>query len=75
MIFLGPTPEQINAMGLKHEAREVAKRANVPIVPGSDGVVEKLDEAIKIAAQIGYPIIVKASGGGGGMGMTVCRSE
>lgn len=62
-------------MGLKHEAREVAKNANVPIVPGSQGVVDKLEDAVKIAADIGYPVIVKASGGGGGMGMTVCRNE
>lgn len=75
MVFLGPTPTQISSMGLKHEAREVAKKANVPIVPGSDGVVETVDEAVEIAAGIGYPVIVKASGGGGGMGMTVCRGE
>lgn len=75
LVFLGPTPHQISSMGLKHEAREVAIKAGVPIVPGSDGVVEDVEEAVKIAAQIGYPVIVKASGGGGGMGMTVCRDE
>ncbi|GMK58548.1 hypothetical protein CspeluHIS016_0505800 [Cutaneotrichosporon spelunceum] len=75
IIFLGPTPTQISSMGLKHEAREVAKKAGVPIVPGSEGVVDQLEDAVTIAAKIGYPVIVKASGGGGGMGMTVCRDE
>ncbi|KAL7419000.1 hypothetical protein Q5752_006684 [Cryptotrichosporon argae] len=75
LVFLGPTPHQITSMGLKHEARAVAIKAGVPVVPGSDGVVDNLEDARRIAAQIGYPVMVKASGGGGGMGMQVCRDE
>jgi biotin carboxylase len=60
-------------MGLKHEARAVAIKAGVPVVPGSDGAVDDLEVAVVVAEKIGYPIIVKASGGGGGMGMEVCR--
>ncbi|WVQ77236.1 urea carboxylase [Cryptococcus sp. DSM 104548] len=73
--FLGPTPHQMTSMGLKHEARAVAKKAGVPIVPGSDGEVTSLQDAVQVAAGIGYPVLVKASGGGGGMGMQVCQSE
>ncbi|WVQ81675.1 urea carboxylase [Cryptococcus sp. DSM 104549] len=75
VVFLGPTPQQMTSMGLKHEARAVATRAGVPVVPGSQGAVDKLEEAVKVAGEIGYPVMVKASGGGGGMGMQVCRSE
>ncbi|ODO08964.1 urea carboxylase [Cryptococcus wingfieldii CBS 7118] len=73
--FLGPTPYQMTSMGLKHEARAVAKKAGVPIVPGSEGAVASLEDAVQVAGGIGYPVLVKASGGGGGMGMQVCRSE
>lgn len=62
-------------MGLKHDARMVAAQAGVPIVPGSEGEVQTLSDALRIAEQIGYPVMVKASGGGGGMGMQVCDSE
>lgn len=62
-------------MGLKHEARAVAIKAGVPVVPGSDGVVEELEEAVRVAGRIGYPVLIKASGGGGGMGMEVCSSK
>ncbi|OWZ26724.1 urea carboxylase [Cryptococcus neoformans Tu259-1] len=73
--FLGPTPTQMTSMGLKHEARAVAIKAGVPVVPGSEGAVSTLDNAVKVARDIGYPILVKASGGGGGMGMQVCKGE
>ncbi|KIR97121.1 urea carboxylase [Cryptococcus deuterogattii 2001/935-1] len=73
--FLGPTPTQMTSMGLKHEARAVAIKAGVPVVPGSEGAVNTLENAVKIAGDIGYPILVKASGGGGGMGMQICRDE
>lgn len=63
----------MTSMGLKHEARAVALKAGVPVVPGSDGAVDDLEVAVVVAEKIGYPIIVKASGGGGGMGMEVCR--
>lgn len=62
-------------MGLKHEARTIALKAGVPVVPGSDGVVNDLEEAVRLAKTIGYPVMVKASGGGGGMGMQVCKGE
>lgn len=65
----------MTSMGLKHEARAVAIKAGVPVVPGSEGAVNTLENAVKIAGDIGYPILVKASGGGGGMGMQICRGR
>ncbi|KAL1408594.1 hypothetical protein Q8F55_005407 [Vanrija albida] len=73
--FLGPTPFQMTSMGLKHEARAVAIKAGVPVVPGSEGTIETLDLALEWANKIGYPVMLKASAGGGGMGMTVCKTE
>lgn len=73
--FIGPSPYAIQQMGVKDVARETMKKANVPIVPGSDGVVESEDEAIRIAEEIGYPVIIKATAGGGGKGIRVARNE
>ncbi|PYP90606.1 MAG: acetyl-CoA carboxylase biotin carboxylase subunit [Candidatus Angelobacter sp. Gp1-AA117] len=73
--FIGPPPEVIRLMGEKEKARQAMKQANVPILPGSDGVIANADEAREWARQIGYPVIVKASAGGGGRGMRVIRSE
>jgi acetyl-CoA carboxylase, biotin carboxylase subunit len=73
--FIGPPPEVIRLMGEKEKARQAMKAANVPILPGSDGVIGSADEAREWAKQIGYPVIVKASAGGGGRGMRVIRSE
>lgn len=73
--FIGPPPEVIRLMGEKEKARQAMKKANVPILPGSDGVIASGDEAREWAQQIGYPVIVKASAGGGGRGMRVIRSE
>jgi acetyl-CoA carboxylase biotin carboxylase subunit len=73
--FIGPPPEVIRLMGEKEKARQAMKQANVPILPGSDGVIASGDEAREWAQQIGYPVIVKASAGGGGRGMRVIRSE
>lgn len=70
--FIGPTPEQMNVFGLKHLAREAAEQAKVPLLPGS-GVLEDVDSAISWAEKIGYPIMLKSSAGGGGIGMQVCR--
>lgn len=73
--FIGPPSNVIRLMGEKEKARQAMKQANVPILPGSDGVVANADEAREWAQQIGYPVIVKASAGGGGRGMRVIRSE
>jgi acetyl-CoA carboxylase, biotin carboxylase subunit len=73
--FIGPPPEVIRLMGEKEKARQAMKKAKVPILPGSDGVIATPEEAREWASQIGYPVIVKASAGGGGRGMRVIRSE
>ena len=73
--FIGPPPEVIRLMGEKEKARQAMKKAKVPILPGSDGVIASADEAREWATQIGYPVIVKASAGGGGRGMRVIRNE
>jgi len=73
--FIGPPPEVISLMGEKEKARQAMKKANVPILPGSDGVIASAEEAREWASQIGYPVIVKASAGGGGRGMRVIRGE
>ena len=72
--FIGPDPHVIRLMGDKARARRVMKKAGVPILPGSDGPVENEEKALKIAKEIGYPVIVKATAGGGGRGMRVVRS-
>src|SRR5581483_4092613 len=69
--FIGPPPEVIQAMGVKEKARAFMRDAGVPVLPGSDGVLKSADEALAVAAEIGYPVIVKASAGGGGRGMRI----
>lgn len=69
--FIGPTPEAIAAMGDKATAKETARKAGVPVVPGSEGVLADLNEAHRIAREIGYPVLLKATAGGGGKGMRV----
>src|SRR5436309_6934298 len=73
--FIGPPPDVIRLMGEKEKARQAMKQANVPILPGSEGVIASADEAREWAKDIDYPVIVKASAGGGGRGMRVIRSE
>ena len=73
--FIGPSPEVIDKMGNKANAREMMKKANVPVVPGSDGTVDTVDDAIKIAKKIGYPVMIKASAGGGGKGIRIVKEE
>jgi len=73
--FIGPKPEVITAMGDKITAKEMAKRAGVPLIPGSDGLVETEDQALAIAREIGFPVIIKATAGGGGRGMRVAHNE
>lgn len=69
--FIGPDPEVIERMGSKALARQAMMQAGVPVVPGSPGVVEGLDEALEVAADIGYPVLIKAAAGGGGRGIRV----
>src|SRR6188472_4020516 len=73
--FIGPKAEHIRTMGDKIEAKRTAKRLGIPCVPGSEGAVTEEAEARKIAAEIGYPVLIKAAAGGGGRGMKVARSE
>jgi acetyl-CoA carboxylase biotin carboxylase subunit len=73
--FIGPSPESIRLMGDKAEARAAMKAAGIPITPGYDGVIEDEEEAARIAEQIGYPLIIKASAGGGGRGMRIVRNR
>jgi len=72
LIWVGPKPEHIRTMGDKVEAKRTAGKLGLPLVPGSDGAVSNPKEAAKIAAEIGYPVIIKAASGGGGRGMKVC---
>jgi acetyl-CoA carboxylase, biotin carboxylase subunit len=73
--FIGPSPEAITKMGIKDVARETMREAGVPIVPGSKGIIESVDEAVALANEIGYPVIIKATAGGGGKGIRVARNE
>ncbi len=72
--FIGPKPEVIRRMGLKQEARTAMDQAGVPILPGSPGVLNSVEEALEVAARIGYPVMMKASAGGGGRGMRIVRT-
>ena len=73
--FIGPTHKMIELMGNKSKAKETMKNAGVPVVPGSDGLVDNVLEAIKVALRIGYPVILKASSGGGGKGIRIAYNE
>lgn len=73
--FIGPAPEVMDAMGDKANAKKTMVSAGVPVVPGSDGVVATIDDAKKICAEIGYPVMVKASAGGGGRGIRLVERE
>ena len=73
--FIGPTPHQIRSMGDKATARATMMDSGVPTVPGSEGIIEDMDEAMRVAKEIGFPIMVKASAGGGGKGMRIAASE
>jgi acetyl-CoA carboxylase, biotin carboxylase subunit len=73
--FIGPPHEAIRKMGLKTEAKQIAAKAQVACVPGSDGVITTDAQALRLARAIGYPVLIKAAAGGGGKGMRVCRDE
>jgi acetyl-CoA carboxylase biotin carboxylase subunit len=73
--FIGPDAEAIEKMGDKAVAKDTMKKANVPVVPGTDGLVEDLEEAVRIADEIGYPVIIKATAGGGGKGIRIAENR
>lgn len=73
--FIGPSHEAMALLGDKISCKQMARKAKVPVFPGSDGAIEDPEEAIKVGREIGFPVIVKAAAGGGGRGMRVCRSE
>lgn len=73
--FIGPTPEHIKKMGDKVEAKRTAIEYGIPVVPGSDGALDNVSDALKTAKQIGYPVIIKAASGGGGRGMKIAFTE
>ncbi|MBI5050945.1 MAG: acetyl-CoA carboxylase biotin carboxylase subunit [Nitrospirae bacterium] len=73
--FIGPTPENIRLGGDKAKARQIMKRNGIPVVPGSDGIVLDEESALKIVKKIGFPVMLKASSGGGGKGMRIVREE
>src|SRR5258706_2802782 len=75
LTFIGPSPHVIRRMGLKQVARTAMDEAGVPILPGSKGILQGVEEALETAEQIGYPIMLKASAGGGGRGLRVERSD
>lgn len=75
IVFIGPHPEAIRLMGDKAVAKETMKKAGVPVVPGTDGVIRDLQEAKAVAREIGFPVILKAVAGGGGKGMRIVRDE
>lgn len=74
IVFIGPTVENMEAMGDKLAARDLMKKASVPIVPGSPGAINDVDEAVKVSNEIGFPVIIKASAGGGGKGIRVAQT-
>lgn len=73
--FVGPSPEAINRMGTKDVARTTMKEAGVPIVPGSEGIIKDADEGVALANEMGYPVIIKATAGGGGKGIRIAKDE
>jgi acetyl-CoA carboxylase, biotin carboxylase subunit len=73
--FIGPTPEAMSKLGDKNTARGIAREANVPVVPGSDGLVANEKDAVRLAHEIGFPVLIKATAGGGGRGMRVAAND
>ncbi len=73
--FIGPSPEAMLALGDKNTAKTMAREAQVPVVPGSAGLIEDDNEAVRVASEIGFPVLIKATAGGGGKGMRVAASE
>lgn len=75
IVFIGPPVEAMQLLGDKIQARKLARKAGVPVVPGSDGAIEKESNALKLANKMGYPVIIKAAAGGGGIGMRVAHND
>ncbi len=73
--FIGPTPDAMQKLGDKNTARAMARAAKVPVVPGSEGLVESEEDALRVANEIGYPVLIKATAGGGGKGMRVASND
>jgi acetyl-CoA carboxylase biotin carboxylase subunit len=73
--FIGPSPDMIRAMGDKSYAKDTMRKNGVPVIPGSDGIIDNIDQAKVLAKEIGYPVIIKASAGGGGKGMRIVWEE
>lgn len=74
MAWVGPSPESIESFGIKHTARDLATKAGVPVVPGTKGLVDSEDEAVKESERLGFPVMLKATAGGGGMGLSTCKN-
>ena len=74
MVWIGPSPQSIESFGLKHTARDLATKAGVPIVPGTQGLITHEDEAIRESQRLGFPVMLKATAGGGGMGLVICHN-
>ena len=73
--FIGPTPQAMESLGDKNAARKMARQANVPVVPGSAGLIDDDAEAVRVAHEIGFPVLIKATAGGGGKGMRVAGND
>ena len=73
MVWVGPSPESIESFGLKHTARDLATQAGVPIVPGSKGLITSEEDAVRESKRLGFPVMLKATAGGGGMGLATCQ--
>ncbi|KAL6715552.1 hypothetical protein ACLMJK_006513 [Lecanora helva] len=74
MVWVGPSPENIESFGIKHVARDLATKAGVPVVPGTEGLVASEDEAVNEAQRLGFPVMLKATAGGGGMGLAIAHN-
>ncbi len=72
LVFIGPTPENLRLAGDKIAGKEIIRQAGVPVIPGGEGLVQSLDEAKRISREMGYPVMIKAAGGGGGRGIRIC---
>jgi len=75
LTFIGPTPENLRLAGDKIAGKEMMRQAGVPVIPGGDGLVKNIDQALRISREVGYPVVIKAAGGGGGRGIRICTTE